>query len=209
MGCIPFCLCTNKFNAKKYNLIALVINGIKFALTIISCFLIVRDVFVIGFFSNFFEIAFTIANLIFMGFTLYYIYKGSAFAKLNNTSKILCILTLVFSGIILFIRILGLILGIYAYNQVENWISEMGAPKASTSDWLKLIIPFILYIIFEIMHFLAVNYLYKLIKLKTNVSYEEYLKNGQVVEQTSVTNTQINQNQQPVLITTSPQVSTK
>ena len=40
------------------------------------------------------------------------------------------------------------------------------------------------------------NYLYKLIKIPTNLSYKEYVTKGQSVDQVSVTiaNTEINQN---------------
>lgn len=208
MGFINFCCYTKNFNAKQYCIIALVINGLKFALSIISLFLIDSSLFFFGFLSGFLETPMTIANIIFMIFVLIYINNGSAFDKNNKCSKILCMIEMVFSGIVLLIRFLGLIIGIILYAQSSRWIKNLGIGKARTSDWIKLILPYIIYLVIEVIHFLAVNYLYKLLSLKTNSNYNEYEKNGVPVEQVSVTNAQITQNQ-PVLVTNMPQVSSQ
>ena len=70
--------------------------------------------------------------------------------------------------------------------------------------WILILID-ILIVLFEVINFLCFNYLYKLLKLKADSSYDEYIKNGNPIEQNSVTQTniQVNQNQ-PVLSTTLP-----
>ena len=110
---------------------------------------------------------------------------------------------MVFSGIIIFLRVLTLIIGIVLYSKVDKWLEKEGVRGASAGDWIKLLIPLIIYIIVEVIHFLSVNYLYKLLKLRTDANYEDYLKGGQTVEQNSMTNVQVVQNT-PVLSTTLP-----
>ena len=129
--------------------------------------------------------------------------SGEAYDKSNKCCRILCIVSMVFSGIIIFLRVLTLILGIVLYSQVDKWLEKEGVKGASTGDWLKLLIPLIIYVIVEVIHFLSVNYLYKLLKLRTDANYEDYLKGGQTVEQNSMTNVQVIQNT-PVLSTTLP-----
>jgi heme/copper-type cytochrome/quinol oxidase subunit 2 len=204
MGCIPFFLCTKKFNAKLYDIIALGCNVLKLSISIASIFLIAFSILAIAFFSSFFEFAFTITNLVHMAVILCKLNNGEAYDKSNKCCRILCIVSMVFSGIIIFLRVLTLIIGIVFYNQADKWLKEKGiSGGAPAGEWAKLLIPLFLYIIVEIIHFLSVNYLYKLLKLKTDVNYEEYLKGGQTVEQNSMTNVQITQNQ-PVLSTNLP-----
>lgn len=203
MGCIPFFLCTKKFNAKTYDFIALGCNVLKLSISIGSIFLIAFSILAIALFSSFFEFAFTITNLVHMAVIFCKLKSGEAYDKSNKCCRILCIVSMVFSGIIIFLRVLTLILGIVLYSQVDKWLEKEGVKGASTGDWIKLLIPLIIYVIVEVIHFLSVNYLYKLLKLKTDVNYEEYLKGGQTVEQNSMTNVQITQNQ-PVLSTNLP-----
>lgn len=203
MGCIPFFLCTKKFNAKTYDFIALGCNVLKLSISIGSIFLIAFSILAIAFFSSFFEFAFTITNLVHMAVIFCKLKSGEAYDKSNKCCRILCIVSMVFSGIIIFLRVLTLILGIVLYSKVDKWLEKEGVKGASTGDWIKLLIPLIIYIIVEVIHFLSVNYLYKLLKLRTDANYEDYLKGGQTVEQNSMTNVQVVQNT-PVLSTTLP-----
>lgn len=203
MGCIPFFLCTKKFNAKTYDFIALGCNVLKLSISIGSIFLIAFSILAIALFSSFFEFAFTITNLVHMAVIFCKLKSGEAYDKSNKCCRILCIVSMVFSGIIIFLRVLTLILGIVLYSQVDKWLEKEGVKGASTGDWIKLLIPLIIYVIVEVIHFLSVNYLYKLLKLRTDANYEDYLKGGQTVEQNSMTNVQVVQNT-PVLSTTLP-----
>ena len=203
MGCIPFFLCTKKFNAKIYDYIALGCNVLKLSISIGSIFLIAFSILAIAFISSFFEFAFTITNLVHMAVILCKLKSGEAYDKSNKCCRILCIVSMVFSGIIIFLRILTLIIGIVLYSKVDKWLEKEGVRGASAGDWIKLLIPLIIYIIVEVIHFLSVNYLYKLLKLRTDANYEDYLKGGQTVEQNSMTNVQVVQNT-PVLSTTLP-----
>lgn len=203
MGCIPFFLCTKKFNAKIYDYIALGCNVLKLSISIGSIFLIEFSILAIAFFSSFFEFAFTITNLVHMAVIFCKLKSGEAYDKSNKCCRILCIVSMVFSGIIIFLRVLTLIFGIVLYSKVDKWLEKEGVKGASAGDWIKLLIPLIIYIIVEVIHFLSVNYLYKLLKLKTDANYEDYLKGGQTVEQNSMTNVQVVQNT-PVLSTTLP-----
>ena len=203
MGCIPFFLCTKKFNAKTYDFIALGCNVLKLSISIGSIFLIAFSILAIAFFSSFFEFAFTITNLVHMAVIFCKLKSGEAYDKSNKCCRILCIVSMVFSGIIIFLRVLTLIFGIVLYSKVDKWLEKEGVKGASAGDWIKLLIPLIIYIIVEVIHFLSVNYLYKLLKLRTDANYEDYLKGGQTVEQNSMTNVQVVQNT-PVLSTTLP-----
>lgn len=203
MGCIPFFLCTKKFNAKIYDYIALGCNVLKLSISIGSIFLIAFSILAVALFSSFFEFAFTITNLVHMAVILCKLKSGEAYDKSNKCCRILCIVSMVFSGIIIFLRILTLIIGIVLYSKVDKWLEKEGVRGASAGDWIKLLIPLIIYIIVEVIHFLSVNYLYKLLKLRTDGNYEDYLKGGQTVEQNSMTNVQVVQNT-PVLSTTLP-----
>ena len=203
MGCIPFFLCTKKFNAKIYDYIALGCNVLKLSISIGSIFLIAFSILAVALFSSFFEFAFTITNLVHMAVILCKLKSGEAYDKSNKCCRILCIVSMVFSGIIIFLRVLTLIIGIVLYSKVDKWLEKEGVRGASAGDWIKLLIPLIIYIIVEVIHFLSVNYLYKLLKLRTDANYEDYLKGGQTVEQNSMTNVQVVQNT-PVLSTTLP-----
>ena len=110
---------------------------------------------------------------------------------------------LILSGIIIALRLLITILGIilYArearkYNNAVKGLEKWGFEKISVGDWILFLVPTLIVTALEIIHFLAVNYLYRLIKIPTNLSYNDYITKGQSVEQVSVTvaNAEINQN---------------
>ena len=72
--------------------------------------------------------------------------------------------------------------------------NQGGAP---TISWVRFLVPSSIYLVIEIIHFIAVNYLFKLLKLRTDRRYDDYLKGGQVVEQNSMVNVEIAQTQPP------------
>ena len=189
-GFIPFCCGMKKWNAKTFTIIGLSCNVLKLIFSFLGVFLFLNLSIIAGALSlNIFELIFTFANLIFLIIIIIKIGNGQIFTVSNKSGKILCIIALVFSGIIIVLRSLIFILGLVFYVK-EDII------KISTSDWLLFIIPTLIVLAIEIIHFLAVNYLYKLIKLPTDLSYNDYIGKGQNVDQVSVTiaNTQTNQN---------------
>jgi cytochrome b subunit of formate dehydrogenase len=124
-----------------------------------------------------------------------YIIKGTAFGEQNSCCKVMCIVLFVLSGIRLFLKIISFILLIIAFTLVDRWIKESRSKGPSAGNWMAFLIPYIIFLIIEVLQLLCVIYIYKLLKLKSNTSYSEYLKNGQSVEQVSVTvtNAQISQ----------------
>jgi hypothetical protein len=202
--CIGFCLCTKKLNSKHYSIIAIVCNiiNIAIAITRICLFGLSVTIFLV---SNLVDVILTITNLVFMIIILIHILKGSAFDKFNKTAKTLCVISMVFSGILLFFLILFIIGVIIIINAFNNLFKG-----TSTREWFIILIILIFCLVLEILESLAYNYLYRLLKLKTNSNFDEYLKNIQnIISQDSVTNTQIYQNQNDVVITTSPQIQQK
>ena len=143
------------------------------------------------FFANIlsiFEIIFTITNLVNAIIILVKIINKDAFGKSNKKVKVLCIISMVLIGIIILFKLLALFLLIFLASKGMGF-------------WIPIIITYLFYIAFEVINFLAFNYLYKLFSLKSDTSYEEYLKGGSPLEQNSVTQTniQVNQNNKPVL----------
>ena len=202
--CIGFCLCTKKLNSIHYSIIAIVCNiiNIAIAITRICLFGLSVTIFLV---SNLVEDIFTITNLVFMIIILIHILKGSAFDKFNKTAKTLCVISMVFSGILLFFLILFIIGVIIIINGFHHLFKGNSARA-----WFIILAILIFCLVLEIIESLAYNYLYRLLKLKTNSNYDEYLKNIQnIISQDSVTNTQIYQNQNDVIITTSPQIQQK
>ena len=193
---IPFCCCCKRYKPIIFCYIALAVNVIKLALSIVSFFLLQLGEFFFGYFYNGFEILFVIANIVFLSIITYYLRKGKEKFK---CVKILCFISMIFSGLILLFHFLGLILGIIVYKRAKSVLSGYGVymPRIRTSDWILFIVPLIVYFSLEIVYFLAINYLYKLMSVKSFDSYEEYLKRGENVEQASVTSTEINVNQNP------------
>ena len=90
-------------------------------------------------------------------------------------------------------RIALFILVMINYRDNEKWFKKEGKKRASSMDWTLFYIPYIYFCAFETIHLLYVNYLYKLIKLHSNVSYNEYKKGGQFVQEVSIrdSNTEI------------------
>ena len=201
---IPFCCCMKNIDAKKYAIIGIVCNGIKLLLSGFGIiFIFSLGVFAFGGFLNIFEIIFTIVNLTLLIILLIKISNGKVFNDFNKTGKVLCMVALILSGIIIALRLLITILGIilYArearkYNNAVKGLEKWGFEKISVGDWILFLVPTLIVTALEIIHFLAVNYLYRLIKIPTNLSYNDYITKGQSVEQVSVTvaNAQINQN---------------
>ena len=202
--CIGFCLCTKKFNSKHYTIIAIICNSINLTNAIIRICLIGKvSAFLL--ISNFFDILFTIINLIFMIIILIHISKRIAFDKFNNTAIILCNISMIFSGIIIVFRILFIIIVIILIDVLYNLFKN--SLKNLNDYWAIFVVALIFCLILEIINSLVYNYLYRLLKLKTSSNYDEYLKNKQsVISQDFVINTQIYQNQNDVIITTSPQI---
>ena len=118
-----------------------------------------------------------IANIIMMQ-------NGTAFNQNNSCCICICIASLIISGIIFVLRLIFFIEFIIAYNKVNNWIKKDLKLKASASDWAKLIIPYILFFILDILHILSTIYLYRLLKIKSSVCYRDYISNATPVNVT-------------------------
>ena len=205
---IPFCCCMKNIDAKKYAIIGIACNVIKLLLSILGIFLFFKlSVISGGLILNSFELIFTVSNLVILIILLIKICGGQVFNGFNKKGNVLCLVVLILSGIIIVIRLLLTILGIvfyareaHRYNNIIKDLEKYGyhseGTKISTLDWILFIIPTLIITALEIIHFLAVNYLYRLIKIPTNLSYNDYITKGQSVDQVSVTvtNTQINQN---------------
>ena len=184
MGCIPFCCCCANFTPRTFDIIALACNIIKVIISLISLFAILWAVLLAASLFSFLEIAFTITNLVHTSVILCHFCQNEAFGKYNRCDKTLCMVSLVFSGIIIALRLLTLIL-------IIAIASETGG-----GFWAGFIITFLLFSSIEVIHFLSVYYLYRLLTLKADCSYNDYLKNGTAIEQNSVTvnNTTTNPN---------------
>lgn len=184
MGCLPFCCCMKNISPKQFVIAGLICSGIKAILSLIGIILIFSILLSA---SSFYivEFLFIISTLVQLIILTINTFNGSIYDKNNKMGKILCIIVLSIGGVILLIRLIALILSFLAI-----------AITSSSKYMLIILIPTILVFALEIIQFLAVNYFYKLISLKSNVSYNEYIKNGQNVDQVSVTitNTPINQN---------------
>ena len=191
MGCISFCCCCINFTPKTFTIIALVCNIIKLIISFISLFAIIWAILLGASLLSFLGLAFTITNLVHMSVILCNICNKNAFGKFNKCCKILCIVSLVFSGVIIISQILTLIIIIALASETDT---EGGF-------WAGFIITFILVLAIEVIHFLSVYYLYKLLKLKADCSYNDYLKKGTGVEQNSVTINNNTTNQNPIFPT--------
>ena len=87
------------------------------------------------------------------------------------------------SGLFLLLRFIFLIGSFIFFGQTSRIRGSLGI---SIFHWCIFLIPAFIIVIIEIIDFLSVNYLYKLIRLKSDVSYNEYLKNGETIGQVSV-----------------------
>ena len=206
-GCIPFCCCMKNMSAKIFCYIGIGCNVIKLLLSILGTFLFIkRSVLGFAFISSFFEISFYVVNIAQLIIITIFINNGTIVNEHKTFGLVVCIIALILSGIIIILRLIILIGGIILYaievrnynKYIKPYISTNPYEHISIGSWLLLIIPTLIIIAIEVIHYLAVNYLYKLIKIPTISSYNEYLKSGESVEQGSVTiaNTQINQNPQ-------------
>jgi len=178
MKCLPFCCCLQNFGPKIYAYITLACESAKIVLTICSFFLLEFSIILAGAFMSIFGFFPTIAIIILMIVIIIKISNGSAFSQDNSCCKCMCVACLIISAILLVLRIIFFIAFIVAYNKIDNWIEKDIKLKATTSDWMKLIIPYIFFFIIDIIQILAVIYLYRLLDIKSNVCYRDYLNTG-------------------------------
>lgn len=186
MGCFPFCCCFKNIDPKKFAGTTYFCNSLKLAISISSFFIIKFSIVKPVLFLNIAELALTVVNIALLTLITVYILNGKIFASYNKRGKILCILAHLFSGIIIMTRIATFILVILNYRDNKKWSKKENKKSASTMDWLLFLIPCGIYCLLEITHLLAVNYLFKLIKLHSNRSYSEYKKSGQFVGEVSI-----------------------
>ena len=182
MGCIPFCCCCMNFTPKVFAYIALGCNIFKLIISFISLFAIIWAILLGATLLSFLEIIFTIINLIFVSVILCKLSNREAFGEFNSCAKCMCITAMVFSGIIIVFRIITLIIIIAVATEVGGGV------------WAGFIITFLLFLAVEVIHFLAVNYLYKFLSLKEDCSYNDYIQK-KPVDQISVTVNNTNNNQ--------------
>ena len=184
MGCLPFFCCFKKFKPKTFCYIALVVNGIKINIPFICLFLLKIEIFIIGMLCNIFEIIFVFISIINILIITFNILRERKKFKLM---KLLCNIIIVLNSLILLLHLLILFAGIFYSNAV--W-----------KNFLIFLLLWICYLIAEIIHLLAFNYLLKLFKLKSFDSYNAHLKGGKNGEKTSdtVTNVQIAPNLQTI-----------
>ena len=191
MGFIPFFCCFKKFSPKVFAIAAIVFNGIKLLLSISNLAAFAGRVFFASNLIVIAELLFIVINVVNAIIILVNLINKNAFNKTNNLLIILCIISLIATGIGVIINLVVFVL-IFVVSVNFSFF------------WIFVLID-IFIVLFEVMNFLCLNYLYKLLKLKADSSYDEYIKNGNPIEQNSVTQTniQVNQNQ-PVLSTTLP-----
>ena len=188
--CIPFCCCTKKINPKKFSIIALICNIIKLILSTTVFALLEMSAFLL---TNIFELIFSIINLVLLMILIINISNGQIYDKFRKSGKYLCIIIIIVSILIVIYR-LGLFILLIL---LDKFLSKyFHSSSSSTKEWIEFIIPTILIIALEVIQFLSVNYIYKLIRINSNVSYSEYLQELRNVGQISVTinNEKINQN---------------
>ena len=178
MGCLPFCCFFQNIGPKVFAFIAIGCDVAKIVLTIASFFLLEFSILLLGVFMSIFEFFPTIANIILMSIIIVYISNGSAFDKNNSCCICMCIVSLILCAVLFVLRFIFFIDYIVEYNKAQNWMEENIKMKASGSDWAKLIIPYIFLFILDIAHILSVIYLYKLLKIKSNECYRDYIDKG-------------------------------
>ena len=176
---------------KKFAFIALSCYIIKLILTTIVFFLLEMSAFLI---TKIIELLFSIINLILLIILIINISNGNIYDKFNKKGKCLCIIILILSILILIYRLGLFILIILLDKFLTKFLGQ--SSSTSTAEWLEFIIPSLFIIALEVINFLSVNYLYKLIRLNSNISYSEYLQEIRNVGQVSVTitNEKISQN---------------
>ena len=190
---IPFCCCMKNITPKKFSFIALACNITKLILTVIVFFLLEMSAF---WTTKIFELVFSIINLILLIIIIINISNGKIYDKFRQTGKFLCIIILILSILIIIYRLGLLILIILLDKFLKNFLGSNSSP--SITEWLEFIIPTLFIIALEVIQFLSVNYLYKLISINSNISYYEYLQEIRNVGQVSIniTNEKTNQNPQ-------------
>ena len=181
MGCIPFFCCFKKIGPKKFAATAIVCNILKLGISISSFFLLKFSIVAPVLFLNIAELTLTVVNIVLLLFITLFLISGKIFDKYNKRGKILCLVAIIFSALTIMSRIATFILVMLNYRDNQKWLKKEKKRSASTLDWLLFFIPFGIFCVLEIIHFLVVNYLFKLIKLHSNVSYSEYKKGGQFV----------------------------
>ena len=193
MGCFPFCCCFKKIGPKKFAGTAIFCNILKLGIAISSFFLLKFSIVPPALFLNITDLTLTVANIVLLLFVTILLINGKIFDKYNKRGKILCIIAIVFSILIIMSRIATFILVMLNYGNNKKWSKKEKKKRASTLDWLLFFIPCGIFCLLEIIHFLVINYLLKLIKLHSNVSYSEYKKSGQFVGEVSIhgSNTEI------------------
>ena len=180
---IPFCFCIKYIGPKNFAFTAIACNVLKLGFLIASFFLVkfsFHDHAPI--LANYlFELSLTIANIVLIILLIIYLINGSIYDKFNNRGKKFCTFVLVFSGLIFLSIITACILAKVLYG-------PKGKKPNASNDFLKYGISCLILAFIEIIHFLNMLYLFKLIKLHSNVSYNEYKKSGLFVREVSVQN---------------------
>ena len=186
MGCLPFCCCFKNIGPKKYAGTAIFCNIFKLGISIGSFFILKTSIVECALYLNIVELALTVINLILLFFVAFFLASGKIFDKYNKRGKILCIFAIVFSVLIFISRIVTFIFVMINYRDNKKWTKKEKKKGPSMMDWLLFLIPCGVFCLLEIIHFLVVNYLFKLIKLHSNVSYSDYKKSGQFVGEVSI-----------------------
>ena len=163
MGCFPFCCFFKNIGPKKYAGTAIACNIFKLGISIGSFFIIKSSIVEYALYLNILELVFTVVNLILLSFVIFFLVNGKIFDKYNKRGKILCIFAIIFSAIIIMSRIATFVLVMIFYRDNKKWLKKENKKGPS-----------------------MVNYLFKLIKLHSNVSYSEYKKSGQFVGEVSI-----------------------
>ena len=186
MGCFPFCWCFKNIGPKKYDGTAIFCNIVKLGISIGSFFLIKTSIAEYALYLNIFELALTVVNIILLLFVTIFLLNGKIFDKYNKRGKVLCIIAIIFSALMIISKITTSILVLISYRDNKKWLKKENKKGPSLLDWLLFFIPSGIFCLLEIIHFFVVNYLFKLIKLHSNVSYSEYKKSGQFVGEVSI-----------------------
>ena len=186
MGCFPFCCCFKKIGPKKFAGTAIFCNILKLGISISSFFLFKFSIVPLALFLNIGELAFTFINLVLLFFITIFLVSGKIFDKYNKRGKTLCIFDIIFSALIIMSRIVTVVFVMLNYRDNKKWSKKENKKSASIIDWLLFCIPCGIFCFLEIIHFFVLNYLFKLIKLHSNVSYSEYKKSGQFVGEVSI-----------------------
>jgi len=186
MGCFPFCCCFKNIGPKKYVGTATFCNIFKLGISIGSFFFLKTSIAQYALYLNIFELALTILNIILLIFVTIFLVNGKIFDKYNKRGKVLCIFAIIFSALMIISKITTSILVLMSYRDSKKWLKKEKKKGPSLIDWLLYFIPSGIFCLLEIIHFFVVNYLFKLIKLHSNVSYSEYKKSGQFVGEVSI-----------------------